>query len=140
MRHRGDPGPAAVELYWLPLGAGGHSVRFNGRVYEALVAARDGRPRLDLYHAALRVLLPEGRFVIEQAPVPDRRGSERGVVVEGPVGSRWAGRLRVFRYEIRLWAGGEIPDIAEAVDSPRLLSDQEATCRRVLSAPGRSLS
>jgi hypothetical protein len=125
-------GPPAVELYWLPLGAGGHSVRFNGRVYEALVAARDRRQRLDLYHAALRVLLPESCFVIEQAPVPDRRGGERGVVVEGPVGSRWVRRLRVFRYEIRLWPGGEIPDVAEAVDSPRLLSDQEATCRRVL--------
>ena len=23
-----------VDLYWLPLGAGGHSVRFNGIVYE----------------------------------------------------------------------------------------------------------
>ena len=30
----GPAGPA-VDLYWLPLGAGGHFVRFNGRVYEA---------------------------------------------------------------------------------------------------------
>jgi hypothetical protein len=29
----------AVDLYWIPLGAGGRSVRFNGRVYEALIAA-----------------------------------------------------------------------------------------------------
>jgi len=28
----------AVDLYWLPLGAGGHSVRLNGRVYEAALA------------------------------------------------------------------------------------------------------
>ena len=34
-----------VDLYWLPLGAGGHFVRLNGRVYEALVARRDRRPR-----------------------------------------------------------------------------------------------
>ncbi|HEX6229829.1 MAG TPA: hypothetical protein VFZ41_10265 [Solirubrobacterales bacterium] len=27
---------AAVDLYWLPLGAGGHFVRLNGRIYEAL--------------------------------------------------------------------------------------------------------
>ncbi len=27
-----------VDLYWLPLGAGGHSVRLNGRVYEAVAA------------------------------------------------------------------------------------------------------
>ena len=25
---------AGVDLYWLPLGAGGHCVRFNGRVFE----------------------------------------------------------------------------------------------------------
>ena len=30
---------AAVALYWLPLGAGGHSVRLNGVAFE-LVAAR----------------------------------------------------------------------------------------------------
>jgi hypothetical protein len=29
---------AAADLYWIPLGAGGHSVRFNGRVYEAIAA------------------------------------------------------------------------------------------------------
>ena len=125
---------AAIELSWLPLGAGGHSVRLNGRAYEALVAAREHRPRRALYHAALRVRLPEGAYVIEQAPVPDDRGSERGVVVVGPVGSRRAGRFRLFRYEIRIWAGGEIPDIAEAVDSPRALSDDPVAGRRVLEA------
>ena len=25
---------SSVDLYWLPLGAGGHSVRLNGRVFE----------------------------------------------------------------------------------------------------------
>jgi hypothetical protein len=125
---------AAVELFWLPLGAGGHSVRLNGLLYEALMAARERRPRLALYHAALRVTLPEGRYVVEQAPVPDARGSERGVVVEGPVGTRRAGRLRLFRYEIRVWADGEIPDIAEAVDSPRNLSDDDATAHKVIGA------
>ncbi len=44
-----------VDLYWLPLGAGGHSVRFNGRVYEALVATVERRTRCDLYHSALEV-------------------------------------------------------------------------------------
>ncbi len=48
-------GPARVDLYWLPLGAGGHSVRWNGRVFEAVAAARAGRSRRDLYHAALLV-------------------------------------------------------------------------------------
>jgi hypothetical protein len=123
---------AAVDLYWLPLGAGGHFVRLNGRVYEALAARLQRRPARDLYHSALQVELPEGTFVIEQAPVHDWSGRERGVVAEGAVGARWAGRFRIFRYEIRLWRGGHIPDVAEAVDSPRRLSDQEQLARHVL--------
>ena len=64
---------AAVDLYWIPLGAGGHSVAFNGRVYEALMAAREHRPRSALYHAALVVELDGGRYAIEVAPSPDAR-------------------------------------------------------------------
>jgi hypothetical protein len=82
----------AVNLYWLPLGAGGHSVRFNGLVYEAAVALLGHRPACDLYHSALEVRVPEGRFVIEQTPVPDNDGAKRGVVAGGAVGTRWAGR------------------------------------------------
>ena len=123
---------AGVDLYWLPLGAGGHFVRLNGRVYEALTARLQRRPARDLYHSALQVELPEATFVIEQAPVHDWSGQERGVVTEGAVGARWAGRFRIFRYEIRVWRGGHIPDVAEAVDSPRRLSDQEQLARRLL--------
>ena len=123
---------AAVDLYWLPLGAGGHFVRLNGRLYEAVAARVQRRPARDLYHSALQVHLPDGRFVIEQAPVHDWSGAQRGVVAEGPVGAGWAGRLRIFRYEIRLWRGGHIPDMAEAVDSPRRLSTDEDRARRVL--------
>jgi hypothetical protein len=125
-------GTAAVDLYWLPLGAGGHFVRLCGRVYEGLVARKQRRPARALYHSALEVHLPEGTFVIEQTPVPDLSGEQRGVVAEGPVGSRRAGRLRIFRYEIRLWRDGHIPDVAEAVDSPRRLSADEGRARRVL--------
>jgi hypothetical protein len=125
---------AAVDLYWLPLGAGGHFVRLNGRLFEA-VAARIGRraPR-DLYHSALEVRLPEGCFVIEQAPVRDAQGAQRGVVAEGAVGSRRAGRFRIFRYEIRRWRDGRIPDADEAVDSPRRLTEDEDRARRVVEA------
>ena len=52
-----------IDLYWLPLGAGGHSVRLNGRVFEALAARLEHRRPCDLYHSALVVHLPEGRFV-----------------------------------------------------------------------------
>jgi hypothetical protein len=123
---------AAVDLYWLPLGAGGHFVRLNGRLYEALTARLQRRPTCDLYHSALQVELPEGTFVIEQAPVHDWSGKDRGVVAEGAVGARWAGRFRIFRYEIRLWQGGHIPDVAEAVDSPQPLTNDEPQARRVL--------
>jgi hypothetical protein len=123
---------ATVDLYWLPLGAGGHFVRLNGRLYEALAARLQGRLACDLYHSALQVELPEGTFVIEQAPVHDWSGKDRGVVAEGAVGTLWAGRFRIFRYEIRLWRGGHIPDVAEAVDSPRPLTNDESRARRVL--------
>jgi hypothetical protein len=127
-------GKAAVDLYWLPLGAGGHFVRLNGCLYEALVARVQRRPACDLYHSALQVEVPEGTFVIEQTPVPDLSGKQRGVVAEGAVGSRWAGRFRTFRYEIRVWLGGHIPDVVEAVDSPRRLTNEEDRGRRVLEA------
>jgi hypothetical protein len=107
-------------------------VKYNGRAYEWVAARIEGRPRYDLYHSGLEVHLPEARWVIEQTPVPDLRGEDRGVVAEGPVGSRWAGRFRLFRYEIRAWPGGSIPDVAEAVDSPRRLTGDEALARRVL--------
>lgn len=123
---------AAVDLYWLPLGAGGQSVRFNGRVFEAVAARLARRPARDLYHSALEVRVPEGDFVIEMAPVRDAHGGQRGVVAEGAVGSRLAGRFRIFRYEIRRWRGGMIPDIDEAVRSPRRLTDDSDRARRVL--------
>jgi hypothetical protein len=121
-----------VDLYWLPLGAGGHSVRLNGRIFEAVAARFDGRDRCDLYHSALEVRVPEGRFVIEQAPIRPSDGAERGVVAEGAVGARAAGRFRLFRYEIRRWRDGVIPDVAEAVESPRRLSDDPDCARRLL--------
>ena len=40
-----------------------------------------------LYHSALQVHVPEGRYVIEQAPAWND-GAERGVVAEGAVGAR----------------------------------------------------
>ena len=126
-----EPG-AGVDLYWLPLGAGGHSVRLNGRVFEGVAARLQRRRPCDLYHSALEVRVPEGRFVIEQAPTRDGNGSERGVVAEGAVGSRWTGRFRIFRYEVRRWCGGDIPDIDEAVESPQRLTDDPAAAQRVL--------
>jgi hypothetical protein len=127
-----EPELAGVDLYWLPLGAGGHSVRLNGRVFEAGAALLSRRGRRDLYHSALVVRVPEGRYVIEMAPVSSGDQGERGVVSEGAVGAQSAGRLRLFRYEVRCWREGVIPDIAEAVDSPRRLSNDLNCARRLL--------
>jgi hypothetical protein len=124
--------PGAVDLYWIPLGAGGHVVRWNGKVYEAITAFIDHRPRRALYHSALEVGVPAGRFAIESAPIRDQRGRDRGVVAEGPVGTRWAGRFRLFRYEIRRWRGGAIPDAREAVSSPVRVANDLARSQRVL--------
>src|SRR6266536_20399 len=123
-----------IDLYGLPLGAGGWFVRMNGRIYEAVMARREHRPPCDLYHSALEVRVPEGRFVIENAwPIPDRDGDARGVVVEGPVGSPGLGHLRTFRYEIRRWRDGRIPDIAYAVASPQCVSSDPDRARLLLS-------
>ena len=124
--------PSGVDLYWLPLGAGGHSIRLNGRIFEAIAAGRSRRPRRSLYHSALVVQVADGRFVVEMTPRGRRGGEERGVVSEGPVGARWAVRCRLFRYEVRRWRDGVIPDVAEAVESPQRLTDDSVLAQRVL--------
>jgi hypothetical protein len=121
-----------IDLYWLPLGAGGHSVRLNGRVYEAVVALVERRSPLDLYHSALVVHTPAGRFVIESTPVSRGEGTARGAVASGAVGSRLLRGLRIFRYEVRCWRNGVIPDVDEAVDSPVRLSDDTEVAERAL--------
>ena len=126
--------PAGIDLYWLPLGAGeaGRCVRGSGRAYEALVATQHRRSRSDLYHSALVVRLDGHAFAIEMAPVWATSAPERGVVAEGPVGMPSWGRLRLFRYEVRCGRDGTIADLGYAVDSPRCVSTDGATSRRVL--------
>jgi hypothetical protein len=126
------PRTAAAFLYWIPLGAGGHSVRLNGRVFEAIEAARQHRRRCDLYHSALVVELDGERYTIELAPSPDGDGASRGVVATGAVGSRLLGRWRLFRYELRCWRGGSIADLAEAVGEPCVLASDPDIAGRLL--------
>jgi hypothetical protein len=123
---------STIDLYWLPLGAGGRCVRWNGRAYEALMALWERRRAQDLHHSALEVTGPQGRFVIEMTPIPEANGAERGVVAEGAVGSRLAGHFRLFRYEVRRWNDGVIPDVDEAVDSPVHLSSDARAAGRLL--------
>ena len=127
-----SPRSGHVDLYWLPLGAGGHCVRLNGRAFEAVAARRARRPRCDLYHSALEVRLDDDRWTVEMAPVWNLAVPDRGAVCEGPVGLAPLGRFRLFRYEVRCWPDGTIPDVAEAVDSPVRVSSGAGRAARVL--------
>lgn len=120
-------------MYWIPLGpgAGGALVRWSGRLYEAAVAAASRRPRCDLYHSALEATVAGVTTAIEMAPVWTGR-DERGVVSEGPVGAPLLGRSRLFRYEVRRWSGGSIPDLADAVGGPQRVTSDPAAVEAIL--------
>jgi hypothetical protein len=122
---------ATVKLYWLPLGAGGHSVRWNGRIFEWIAARRGHRAPCALYHSALEVRIGPNRHVIEMAPVWAGPG-DHGAVVVGPVGARWLGRSRLFQYEVRRWRDGSIPDAEEAVDSPQCIGRSQVRAQKLL--------
>jgi hypothetical protein len=124
---------AWIDLYWLPLGAGGTCVRFNGRLYERVLALRERRPPSDLYHSALQLRLDNITYAIEMGPVWNVADPDRGAICQGPVGAPWLGRFRAFQYEVR-WPGGYIPDITEAVDSPRRVSEARSQVAAVLAA------
>lgn len=126
--------PPSVDLYWLPLGAGDKSgcVRWNGRIFEALVARSEHRKPCALYHSALEVHLGADRFVIEMTPAWGNGHVDRGVVAGGAVGHRWLGHSQAFRYEVRRCLDGRIPDVAEAVASPRRMSADAVRARRLL--------
>jgi hypothetical protein len=128
------PERASVDLFWLPLGAGdAHpSVRWSGRLFEALLAHHERRGRRDLYHSALEVNVDGARFVIEMAPVWAYDATDRGVVCEGAVGFPWLGRSRFFRYEVHRWRDGVLPDRSEAVASPLRLSADKDRAQVVL--------
>jgi hypothetical protein len=125
---------AQVELYWIPLGAGagGALVRWSGWLFELLSSRIAKRPRCRLYHSALAVNIDGTTTTVEMAPVWVTHG-ERGVVAEGAVGLRTLGRSRLFRYEVRSWPGGSIPDAASAVGSPVPVIANHEAARRILA-------
>lgn len=125
-------GPA-VDLLWIPLGAGGHVVSRCGRAFERLSAARHRRSVQPLYHAALEVTVRGTRHVIEMGPVWTESDPDRGVVREGPVGLSFLGRWRAFRYEVRCWPDGRIPD-REWAESEQRVSRDEGRADDVLNA------
>ncbi|HMR49569.1 MAG TPA: hypothetical protein PKE40_11425 [Arachnia sp.] len=111
-----------VALWWLPVGAGGHFVVHTSRLWEAIRARREHRAAHQLFHAALEVFADRHRYVIEMTPAWGWHDKGRNVVATGPVLSPRLGRSRLFRYEVRCWDGGEIPDKAYAPVPPLLFS------------------
>lgn len=130
----GGPPAAWVDLYWIPLGAGAAVpiVRWNGVLFEKVTSRVQRRQAADLYHAGREVGLGPDRYVIEMAPAWGAGSVESDVVGVGPVGLRWLGRSRFFRYQVRCWRDGVIPDLAYAVDGPRRVADSPDQARRLL--------
>jgi hypothetical protein len=91
-------------------------VRLNGIVYEALSLASIGAARVTSTTRRSTSGLRGGRFVIEMTPVRAGGGTKQDIVALGAVGSRRGSRFPIFRYEIRRWRDGYIPDVAEAVE------------------------
>lgn len=119
--------PAAAEdLYWIPLGAGGHYVRFSGRVFEAIEAARRRRSSTTPLSSSSSTASATRSSSLRS---PDADEASRGV---GAVGSRRASRLRLLRYEVRCWRAGSTPDLCYAVEGPDRLTGDARAARRLL--------
>lgn len=127
---------ASVTLWWLPVGAGGRVVVHTSRWWELYRAWREGRPPRRLFHAALEVECDGERHTIEMTPAWGGGRGERGVVATGPVGLRMLGRSRFFRYEVRCWRDGVIPDLAWAVGGPVRVALDPYAVRGILRSAG----
>jgi hypothetical protein len=119
-------------LLWLPVGAGGHVVRHTSRWWELARAKVARRRPTPLFHAALEMHDGAAIHVVEMAPAWGAPAVDRGVVAQGPVGVRWLGRSRLFRYEVRCWRDGRIPDREWAVGEPVLLTTDPDDVARLL--------
>lgn len=124
----------SIALHWLPLGAGGWLVRRCGGAWERVQAIREGREPRPIFHAALEVTVDGITSTIEIGPVVNSLPEEHGVVATGPVGARWAGRFRIFRYELRCWPGGRIPDLDFETSAPVRVSESGERAERLLLA------
>ncbi|MDF9878275.1 hypothetical protein [Cellulosimicrobium cellulans] len=125
-----------VELLWLPVGAGGHVVRRTSAWWERACALLERRRPGPLFHAALEVHRNGVPYTVEMTPAWGHAPAARGVVATGPVGARLLGRSRLFRYEVRCWPHGLIPDRSHAVGPAVVVTrDTAATARLLHAAP-----
>lgn len=126
-------GGSASVLWWLPVGAGGHLVRRTSWWWERLEAFRAHRAPQPLFHAALELWVDGDRFIIEMAPQwAGPQEEDRGVVLTGPVGLEALGRCSLFRYEVRCWRDGNLPDRQWAVGGPIAIAEDQKTAHSLL--------
>jgi hypothetical protein len=128
---------ASVRLSWIPVGAGSPVVRASTVAWERLTARRDHRGPQTVCHAALEVALDGGRWTVEMAPAWSGPAGDHGVVVSGPVGLRGLDRWRWFRYDVRVWRDGTVPDLGYAVGGPVALSTDDGRAARLLGSGPR---
>jgi hypothetical protein len=123
---------SGVDVFFFPVGAHGAVAGWVARLYEAVVAARDRRPRRELFHAALEVSADGVTSSWIEMALPVHR-CDRGVIAEGPVGARFLGRWRCFRYEVHRWTGDAIPDVSSAPAPPVRVSRSSEDAAHVLA-------
>ena len=109
-------------------------MRLNGRLYEAIKARIERRRPCALHHTALKVHVPEGCFVLETM-WPSRMVTRRREALSSRARffGTLLGRRRTFRYEVRRWRNGVLPDADEAVGGPRTVSNDADQARRLLA-------
>ncbi|MEZ0447514.1 hypothetical protein [Cellulomonas sp. ICMP 17802] len=130
---RPDLPDGRVSVVWALVGEGGHVVRRTSHWWEVAVAARQHRPPRALYHAALELVVDDEVVVLEMTPRWGRAAAgAREVVATGPVGARWLGRSRLFRYEVRFTRPGTPADPGATVVG----RGPEAVAAVLAAAPG----
>lgn len=90
----------------------------TSRWWELMSARRDRRAPQQLVHAALELFTRGERYVIEMTPEWGQPPAASGVAATGPVGVKALGRFRMFRYVVRAWPNGVLPDREYAVAAP----------------------
>lgn len=122
----------AIDLYWLPVGAGTSRFQQSSlRLWEAIEAARARRPRVRLFHSALKIATGPGEsYTLELTPV--FTGGTVPPLATGPVGFRGADRLRLFGYQLLCQPGDRLPDEEWATVGPTRLTEDCGVVQRVL--------
>ncbi|MFN8616707.1 MAG: hypothetical protein U0837_06390 [Dehalococcoidia bacterium] len=127
-----DSSPSSADLYWIPVGAGTRFQKASLVLYESVTAFVSRRPRQRLVHGGLVCVLDGEPFTVELMPAP--AGPNHRDEVTGPVGAGFAGRLRLFRYQVCLLPNASLPDEQWAVEPPVRMTEDAETVRKLIEA------